>query len=437
LGSSYDLVQDPYPWEYDMARNISLIFSQRHKLVITKEVCIQLQQLCIEFEIKKQHPNALNTNLLGVYPMYFLAEDYNALFNTLGINQNEFIETRDRIPSSSLNKKFNVASDPYNLLTLWAVHCILNTRDIPDKIIHDTVLALFKLLLYKFFTSLVSNYLRYGADAAAMQATMRGLSNKYDIVVYGTWKNDLTARATDIFKVGGLHLDTLKKFDDDAKILYILSDTQTRIRNKLKAILNEYYKAKKMGNMAKTYNLVSEIDGEKIVKHMANSFSSLVENTFTQTMSQTAFIHIAGIRLISEMFTNIRQDMFKRLLIKFSETTAMQAQINQLDATYTDKKTKTEYYIGLHLLTKELIQKTYRYAILNNIPIGNKLDFLFRMKDIFSSSRLNDEGILMVKRSTYLFVKETGLTSRDATISSLTIGLILYIIIRSFDFINK
>lgn len=418
-----------------MSTNIALHFSQNHKLDITPELCIKIQKLCLEFEIKKSHPNALNTNLLGVTRMYFLDEDYNALFKTVGVDRSDFTATINKIPSYSLNKKFKVASDPYNLLTLWVAHSVLNTK-LNQKIQHDTVLALFKLLLYKFFTSLMSHYLRHGADEAIMQATLKSLSNKYDIVIYGTWKNDLTARAEDIFKPGGLHLDTLKRFNDDAKIVYILSDTQTRIRNKIKVIITKYYETKERGDMSRTYNLVSTIDGEKFVRHVSNSFSSVIENTFTKASSQSSFVDNTGIKLISEMFTNIRPDMFKRLLIKFSETIALQSRSNELETVYVDRRTKLPYYTGMHLLTKELIQKTYRYAVINKIPIENKLEFLFRTKDMYSSSRLSDEDILSVKRSVAKFVQETKLTTRDATIASLTIGLILYIIVKSFDFLN-
>ena len=120
----------------------------------------------------------------------------------------------------------------------------------------------------------------------------------------------------------------------------------------------------------------------------------------------------------------------------FSTTAVNQSKLNEFDKLYKDKKTGDEYYIGIRGFVQAIVQKNFRYAMLNRIPVDSKIVFLERMKEIYSSSRMSDPDILMIKRSAYKFVADTKLSTREATISSLSIGLILYILIKSFDHIR-
>ena len=225
-------------------------------------------------------------------------------------------------------------------------------------------------------------------------------------------------------------------FDDDKKITYILSDTQSRIRAKIVTIAKVFHKMKERGDAEKTYQLAGEIDGEKVLKQMSNSFVNVVEHTYVSVMNTNSFINNLSIKYIESRFSNVKADTFKRILMIFSTTAVNQSKLNEFDKLYKDKKTGDEYYIGIRGFVQAIVQKNFRYAMLNRIPVDSKIVFLERMKEIYSSSRMSDPDILMIKRSAYKFVADTKLSTREATISSLSIGLILYILIKSFDHIR-
>ena len=74
--------------------------------------------------------------------------------------------------------------------------------------------------------------------------------------------------------------------------------------------------------------------------------------------------------------------------------------------------------------------------MIDKVNMNSKIEILTKVKNIFSSSRISDEAVVTVKRSFTYFVGNCGETTRAATIASLTIVLILYIIIKSFEYLN-
>ena len=74
--------------------------------------------------------------------------------------------------------------------------------------------------------------------------------------------------------------------------------------------------------------------------------------------------------------------------------------------------------------------------MIDKVNMNSKIDILTKVKNIFSSSRISDEAIVTIKRSFTYFLSNCGETTRAATIASLTIVLILYIVIKSFDYLN-
>lgn len=421
-----------------MARNIRDNYSKNHPLTINRETIRDLRNMCIEYEIRDTHPDALNTDMLGVEPIYFLPQDRERFFSVFKQDEKEFRASIREVPNSSINKNFHVQSDAFNQLAIWAAHNIMVSRNIPAKERDEGLKIIFKLLLYRFFSSLLRHYLKFGADESIMRITVNNLSRRFDIVQYGTWKKDLEARAEDIFDRQSIHYGTLQKYDDDKAINYILSDTQSRLRRKLQTLLDEYYKTKELGDRATTYRLANDIDGEKVLMNMTDSFSSIVDTLFAEVLNTNAFIDVRKVRVIADLFeSHIRPDMFRRLLITFSTTASNQYKDGTTEQVKHNRREKMELVVGIKKLVGEIVQKTYRYAIQNNIPTDNQLMFLMRVREVYSSSRVSDEDIIRVKTSVRQFVDGTKLSSRNPTQASLTIGLILYIIILSFEFIDK
>ena len=72
-----------------MSKTILTNFSNNAVLnkPITSEQIEYLEQYCVYFETKNEHPLALNSALLGVYPIYFLDLEKNMLFDIIEVNE--------------------------------------------------------------------------------------------------------------------------------------------------------------------------------------------------------------------------------------------------------------------------------------------------------------------------------------------------------------
>lgn len=398
---------------------------------ISQDLISNLSEYCAMFETKNQHSEALNSPLLGVTPIYFTTTDRSILFTLLQVEEQDITNVIDAVPGIEPN--WVVARDEYNQLILWVAHRII-TSNLSKQQIEKGLMAVFKLLHYKFFTSIVFNSYKHGADKATMEAVIGSLSNKYDIIREKTWKGVIEARCRDIFAEESIHLKTLIEFNDDGDVLYLLSDIQTRIRQKIRLVTEQYYNMKEQGQGIGTYGTVDEVDGEKIVTAQSNIFDTMVEGMIVQCQTPARFLDNELISVLCARFQYVSEEMLRQVLTMFSELAALQAGSGEL---FKIKSKKGEdYYVGIGLMVREIIQKTYRLCILDKIDMNSKTAIIVKTLNLYTSSRITDESILTIKRSLLSFVVDCKKSSREATNSSIVIAIVLYVMIRSFDFIK-
>jgi len=391
-----------------------------------------LVEYCAMFETKNQHSEALNSPLLGVVPIYFTTTDRSVLFSLLQIEESVITNIIDVVPG--IEQNWVVARDEYNQLILWLAHRVFNSN-LPKEKIELGLTTLFKLLHYKFFTSIVFNSYKHGADKATMEHVISGLSNKYDIVKEKTWKGVIEARSKDVFSSSSIHLDVLKNFYEDTDVLYLLSDIQSRIRQKIRLVTEIYYQQKEEGNMIGSYGMVDTIDGEKVITSQSNVFDTMTEGMIVQCQTTARFLDNELITVLCGKFQYINEEMLRSILTMFTDLASLQASSGDLFRT---KKLRTgeEIYQGVGVIVKEIIQKTYRACVLDKINMNSKSSILIKTMNLYTSSRITDESILRIKSSLLHFVVGCNKSSRDATNSSLVIAIILYLMIRSFDYLK-
>ena len=81
---------------------------------------LRIEKLMVTFELRKEHPSALNSNLLGVHPIAFTDSDRSEFFNIFGYTESDIVRVIKDIPT--INKDFNVSSDAFNVFALWLLH---------------------------------------------------------------------------------------------------------------------------------------------------------------------------------------------------------------------------------------------------------------------------------------------------------------------------
>lgn len=404
------------------------LFTKFCDFVPTRELARQINIWRIKYETRDSHAEALNTPLLGVFKIKFMPKDSQALFDILGVDRSSMQEA---IKSSTVNKNFIVASDSYNQLIVWAAHKFFNSN-LPLSVREQACTDLFFMLLCKFFSGLVGHWLPYGANPEIMEATINGLSDKFDIKHKETctWKLIMLARAAELLNSSNIHFKTLKTFLPDEKVTYIITDTETRIRTKIRLIIQEYHETRKQGKTIKDTTLIGEdLEGEKIVKELKSNFDTMITSVTNKVMNLNQFIKADFIAISCKMAANVKPDMMRALLMKFCVLSTYQYQKHK-----QDEIDKAGIYRGYYVLIKNVIQATYRACIMDKqVKLNSKLSILNKAVNLYKSSRISDPAVLAVKSSVDAFVIESKISSREATNASLKIAFILYLILMTFD----
>jgi len=404
-----------------------------------KEVPIKINRLLVRnlytfvqtFETKKDHALALNTQLLGVYPIAFTSKDREEFFNIFGVDRLFIKDIIDKIPSIDINHK--VPSDPMNVLVTWILHCGYTTKNITNVDKEIFLVSLLKIWLYRFFTSLVNYNFPYLANPGIMQATVNQLSNKYDIIRDGSWKNVIENRSKDIIANSSIHIKAIRTYDDDKAIIYLITDTQTRMRNRIKNIVSAYHETKKLGDTVGSYGSVGDLDGEKIITNQVSVLDNMISNLTNEMMNTNAFVDDKAIRVISGLFSSFKPDTLRFVLMRFSQLASSQSNSKDLEEIIRTKD--GEIYVGTRVLVRNIIQKSYRFCIKNKVNLKSRVEILNKLRNLYSSSRISDKELMQVKLSVAYFIDKQSTTKREATLSSLRIAFILYIILKTFRYL--
>jgi len=176
------------------------------------------------------HMSFFGGNLLGVDPVRFKPEDRNSWFHDIMDTEEEAVEEDiHRLPG--INVQFHVSSDVMNLSCFWMAHKFLTSSKLSKNDRELGARTVVLILQYKFITSIVANYFKWNADPLVAQATYQALNKRFGLKVTGSWGALLKQRADAVVGDSSIHRKTLLEFQDDAKIVYMVNDSQGRIKD--------------------------------------------------------------------------------------------------------------------------------------------------------------------------------------------------------------
>lgn len=350
-----------------------------------------------------------------------------------GFSQIEMKRIINDIPA--IDPNFKIASDPFNILCVWVTHLIL-VSDLPDKLKQDASLAVLRFLQYRFFTSIVNYRFKYKPNEEAMRTTFESLSDKFDIKRYGTWKAVIDARAADFLSPQSVHYKALMTGTDDKAFLYIITDLQSRMRSQINLYTEEFMRIKESGDIIGSYGSTGtdKEDGTKVMLVNESGLDIAISSVYQDTMSVSRLLDDKAIRLTAGLFTALRPDQIRQMMLAFSEYCV------KLAKTKDDDKVSVigdeELYVGGHVLIQQIIQQTYRYCRNTGTNIKLPVAVLKTTKDVYSSSRVSDSGIITVKSSVGNLVLELQASRRETTLSALRVAFIIYIMLLAVKYIR-
>ena len=413
-----------------MSSHILEEFSSHINIPITPTLANQLIRMVIQFELRDEHALTLNSQMFGVYKFIFNYVDRKNLFDIIGYDEKEINSIIAKIPS--INKEFKVVSDAFSLTCVYLVYLLLNSK-ISVNLKHDAVVNVLNYMQYRFISSAVNHYLPHGANHEIMQSVVESLSMKFSIRQLGSWNKVVTDRSESMAFDTKAHHGTLNKFTIDKDILYLISDTSTRIRSQLKIITSNYYEMKEANAFITSHSSTASVDGEKVLREQSSVFESMSDAVFNKLLIKSSFIDERFIKMVQTTVPRINVSIIRRMLSVLSDEAQHQVEsdtINKVDL----KRNNLVIYVGIGELLNHLIHVIYSSAIHNpRININSKIAIYTNTKNVFTAARTANQELVNVRASFDDLFRRTRLTTRDSTISGLTIVAALYITLMSFS----
>lgn len=395
-------------------------------ITITNQQIASLERAVTHFVLRKTHPLTFDGPYLGVDPVAFTTSDYHTLFDIFNVHEKDVEKAIRQIPS--IDRNFNVISDPFNLLSMWLVH--LAPIYIKDKrICHNFMMSVLRYFHYKIFCSVVNNSFKHGTNKGVVEATIATLTKKSDIIKYESWRLLIDSHCEKILDPKDRFWKTLVDGSPDDMFLRVISESQTALRSKIVTFARAYYEVHTSGETVGFKSSVSENDeGEKILAQTASVIESATASIISEVLNPNMFVNDIAVADIADLFSTISPRMLKTALLKINETAVLQTASNKFDETKMINKELV--YIGIRSLMLEIIRSMTRTCRLKLVNMGNKAQVFETMRDTITSSRINDPDIKIIKRSLNELIDSFNITSNPASAATLRIAVYLYIIYR-------
>lgn len=399
-------------------------------IAITPRFTKNLDKLIVQYEIRKEHPLVLNNSEIGVHKIAFTTNDRAMLFDICDIYETEVSHIIKDI--KAIDNSFRVISDPFNILCIYLSHLISKSK-LKSKDKEKAQIQILTYWQYKMFTSIINHYFPYGANDDIMKQVIENLSRKYEIKLQGSWKKLMLAKSAVLIEKGSLHHKAINTLHDDRKVLYIITDVQTRLRSQLKNITALYYELKETNNYMRSTSATVEVDGKRILRESSAGFESISHRIYMKMGNKSSFVNDKYISMLVAVQKTVSKGLLTRTINQLVDTASVQANDGS-DDKLINRKDGSKTFVGLSLLTKIIVQCIYDNAIKNDkVNLNNKLDIFEATKSLFSAHQPNNELLLNTKGSIAHFIKENRLSSRDSTVSTLSISISLYICLMSFE----
>ena len=408
-------------------------------ITITPTVCQRMHQITAHWEIKGTHPLTLNGQTLGVYRVVFTDNDRTAFFHCVDLEEPDVKHvvrecSRAATPSPiDLSRK--VTSDPFNLLAVYLIYKAYQDLYKKDKRLYEQfVFNTLKYLHYKFFASLVNHYFPHGANEEIFNSVLVNLNKRFDIVTLGSWRAVIEDRckvqASLDHKIN-IHWKTFETFTPDAMILYIISDTQTRLRDKIGIIRDMYYNYHGEGNKLKSESaLGTDMDGETILVERNTTLDTALTSVQMDLLSVNTFINNNLMTLLLRQFNDVSEPLMRHALESLANKAAIQMKERKIDDVKHLKDGMVEY-IGVRPLIRDIVLSSFEYCVKNGINIQSKTKVFQTILSRYRASHMKDPKVISIKNAMGDFVISLRRVSRPSTQSSLRLALILYVLAKA------
>jgi hypothetical protein len=387
-------------------------------LAIDAQLAKRLHLYTVGFAHKNQdHIEFFGGNLTGVQVVRFTDADRDQWFHEILRADEGALEER-LLALPTVNADFNVSSDTMNLSCAWLMHALLISKKLNDHQRHEAMMNVALVLQYKFLTSRLYRHFKYPADRATAEATYAALTYKYAIKQYGSWAAVLNARAEEIISPTGLHHQAIETMSPDSTVIYLLNDTQGRIRDMLKNIYDVFLQVHRQGIKISSTSSMVEHDGVEILKDKSKNLLAYTRYINSIITDRNSFIREELVTVIEKQMKTMPPRLFRESLEWMSDN-YRQAGSGMIE----------------ELLNETLIH-SFDYLAENRSLVRNSTDLaslLTRLRGVYMSSRSTDPALFSLREKAEKIVKLATQNKNTSVIAAVRTGILLYLIARAYS----
>jgi len=355
-------------------------------------------------------------NLIGVHIVRFTTKDEVDFFNdVIDVDYHELLKNVKKV--TTINHEYKVSSDLVNLTIVYMIHRFLTSPIINDKDRDRSVYDLALLFYIRCLVIVHNAWFQYPADPKIVQVAYSRLSRKNLIKELGSWHKVMDYRAKKLVDKHGLHYKRLVEFKNDLDTVYIINDSQGRIRDILKGYYDEFITTHAEGdNILTTSSTVVDVEGELTLKDKIGSIESYISYIKNIIVDKDSFIKTELLSIITNLNSNTSNRMLRSVL-----------------EWLCDNYTNTKYRDDINnFITKIIIHSFY---LLNQNSINNLKDYpkiLVSLKNLYLSTRSVDSDLEDIRRlgEKLILASQDTKPSKSLLLSTRT-SIILYITFRS------
>lgn len=362
----------------------------------------------------EEHIEFFGSNLLGVHRVRFRTTDWEVWFDdVLGID--DVTLKQDLHSLDVINPSFRVSSDVMNISCMWVVHAIANSN-LSNKLKHQGMIDTLLIFHYKVLSSKLAHDFRYPANREAAAAAYSVLSKKFSLKRYGSWAAMLRARCEDIISRRSIHYKTIDTFQDDEGILYMVTDTQGRIRDVVKKMYEVFQQVREGDARIVTRSSTIDIDGVQEVRDVSRLASQYRHYLKTIILDKRSLIKRELVDIIGSAMHTMSPNFLVESLVFSSE------HFQQNGYEYIE-----EFIDELMAHLFEFLSRRRE-----NVSRRNDLPFMLTsLRGIYMSSRSSDPSLMKLRKLGDRIVDKSVRSRSQSAKASVRTGLMLYIVLRT------
>lgn len=357
------------------------------------------------------HVKFFGGHFLGVYQIRWTDQDRETWYDD--ILQTDDIALEDDLHSlKAINTDWVVSSDTYNLSCLYLVHAI-HTSKLPESLKHAAKIDVLLNLHFKLLTSLLARRFKYASDRETEMAAFNDLTKRYALKQYGTWLALLRARCEDIIGPRGIHRKTIETFRDDAGIISMINDIQTRLRDMVNRLTSSLYDALASNAKITSVSNVMTVDGEAIVKDVTRELTKYKRYIHTVISDKNSFVRPELVSIVADAIHTLSVPRFVVTLGHMSECYG------------------TSQLPWLPQFLDEVLIHAFDYIKSNRLRTTDLQLIITRMKGLYMAAKMSDPAMLQLKEMAAAIVASHGKERSPALAASERTAVILYVLIRT------